>query len=76
PSLSGIEVAREISAINPAIPLVLVSGYLSPADHAAVLTAGIREVVDKPTMLRVLGEVLTKLFKEEDQDHAGQAKGS
>ena len=62
PSKSGIEVAQDVSAINPDIPIVLVSGYLPPADHAAALASGVKEIVDKPTMLRVLGGVLRKLL--------------
>jgi len=62
PSKSGVELAREVSAINPEIPIVLVSGYLPPADHAAALASGVKEIVGKPTMLRVLGGVLAKLL--------------
>ncbi|MGA6828819.1 PAS domain S-box protein [Nitrospira sp. NS4] len=61
PGLSGLEVARELADIRGTLPVVLVSGYLTPTDQDAALAANIREIVYKPTLLQELGPVLTRL---------------
>ena len=68
PSKSGIEVGQDVSAINPDIPIVLVSAYLSPAGHTAALASGIKEIVDKPTMLQKLGGALARLLNGQNHD--------
>ncbi|MEC4889916.1 MAG: ATP-binding protein [Nitrospira sp.] len=62
PELSGLDVAREVMKICATLPVVLVSGYLTPAEQASVLAAGVKETIPKPTMLQELGAVLTRLL--------------
>ena len=62
PGLSGLEVARAVSCIRADLPVVLVSGYLSPTADAAILAAGIKAIVYKPDMMQQLGSVVTRLL--------------
>ncbi|MDH4186720.1 MAG: PAS domain S-box protein, partial [Nitrospira sp.] len=62
PEMSGLEIAQAVAAIRADLPVVLVSGYLSPEAQAAALAAEIKGIVYKPTMLQQLGDVVAKLF--------------
>jgi len=62
PELSGLDVARELAHIRRTLPVVLVSGYLTPMDQNAALAANIKEIIYKPTLLQELGAVLDRLL--------------
>ena len=62
PGMSGLEVASALAQLRADLPVVLVSGYLSPAAQAATLAAGIREIVYKPTVLQQLEGVIARLL--------------
>lgn len=66
PGLSGHELAREVLKIRPALPVVMTSGYVRPADRELALKTGVRELVLKPDTAEALGEVLHRLLEEED----------
>jgi PAS domain S-box-containing protein len=48
PEMTGSELAREIRKIRPDIPIVLMSGYVTPALIARARELGIAEVLPKP----------------------------
>ena len=48
PEMTGSELAREIRKIRPDIPIVLMSGYVTPALTARAQELGIAEVLPKP----------------------------
>jgi signal transduction histidine kinase/ActR/RegA family two-component response regulator len=47
PGMSGLEVAKAVLAINPALPVAVASGYITDELQADALAAGVREVVFK-----------------------------
>ena len=51
PEMTGSEMAREIRRIRPDIPIVLMSGYVSPALTARALDVDALEVLAKPLLL-------------------------
>lgn len=53
--LSGLEVARAVVQIRADLPVLLVSGYLSPTAEVAARAVGIKAIVEKPSMLQQLG---------------------
>jgi CheY-like chemotaxis protein len=57
PGLSGLDLARQISAVRPDLPIILASGY-APLSDAELLAAGIRGRLPKPFNLRQLSEAL------------------
>jgi PAS domain S-box-containing protein len=61
PTMSGLEVASALARLRADLPVAVVSGYLSPAAQAAILAAGIKEIVYKPTLLQQLGDVIARL---------------
>ena len=62
PGMSGLEVARALTHIRADLPVVLVSGYLSPETHRTALDAEIKEIVYKPNMLQELEEVVARVI--------------
>lgn len=62
PGLSGIELARQARALRPAMPIVLVSGFLGGRIAAQAREAGITEVLKKPLSTRELAVVLARLL--------------
>lgn len=62
PGMSGIELAREIFAIRPDIPVVMTSGYILPADEAEARKIGIREMILKPDTIEELAKALHRVF--------------
>ena len=65
PGLSGIDLAKQVLAARPEIPVVMTSGYVRAEDRALALAAGVRELVMKPNTVDALGQVLHRLLREE-----------
>ncbi|KQT85840.1 response regulator [Aurantimonas sp. Leaf443] len=62
PGLTGIEIAYEIAAVWPDLPILLMTGYAEQKEAAADLAAVIEGVLEKPfpiaTVRREVGRVL------------------
>lgn len=60
PGMTGAELAREVLARRPGLPVVLASGYAGALGPDALGAAGVREVVPKPFDLETLASVLAR----------------
>jgi CheY-like chemotaxis protein len=58
PGLTGSELASEIRKLSPAVPIVLMSGYVTPALAARAREAGVVDVLAKPLVSRDLARAL------------------
>jgi PAS domain S-box-containing protein len=58
PDMTGSELAREIRRIRPDIPIVLISGYVTPALIERARDLGVAEVLLKPLVARDLARSL------------------
>ena len=63
PALTGSELAREIRKLHPDIPIVLMSGYVSPALSARAQEAGVVEVLAKPLVSRDIARSLAGVLR-------------
>jgi CheY-like chemotaxis protein len=63
PDLSGSELAREIRKIRTDIPIVLVSGFISPALAARAQDAGVSEVLAKPLLAHEVARSLANALR-------------
>ena len=54
PKKTGDQVFREMRTVNPAVKVVLASGYLDPKIKTDMTSAGIKYFVDKPYVLNDL----------------------
>jgi PAS domain S-box-containing protein len=61
PGMSGIDVAREIRALRPDLPVALASGYISDDIRTDAIDAGVREIIFKPDMVEEFCEMVQRL---------------
>jgi CheY-like chemotaxis protein len=73
PGMSGSELIRKMRAIRPAIPILLVSGYLSAAVVRSAREAGASEVLKKPLAASQLAAALDRILHAAKLPHASEA---
>ena len=61
PKVRGMDVLLKMKSENPAVRVVVASGYLDPKLKTEMHHAGVRDFVDKPYMLQELLETLRNL---------------
>ena len=62
PQLLGVDLAREIHSLRPALPIVLLTGFIENLPAEAIRAAGVRRVLKKPVTLRELGVALREVL--------------
>ena len=63
PDGSGLDLARELHRLRPALPVLLVSGYISDELHAQAVHAGVRQLIYKPNTVDELCEAVQRLTR-------------
>jgi DNA-binding response OmpR family regulator len=48
PKLGGWEVFQKLRSMNPAVKVILASGYLDPQSKSEILKAGAKDFIQKP----------------------------
>ena len=66
PGMTGIELARELAAIAPALPVVVSSGYVSEALQASAHEAGVRALLEKEDLIERLVATILRLLRGQD----------
>jgi PAS domain S-box-containing protein len=64
PDMTGTDLARKIRAIRPEIPIVLMSGYVTPLITTRARDAGVAEVLAKPLVARDIARSLAAALRE------------
>ena len=64
PEMTGSELAREIRRIRPDIPIVLMSGYVTPALIDRAREIGIKDVLAKPLAARDIARSLADVLHD------------
>ena len=65
PELSGVELARQLLAIRPDLPVIVISGYVSDELRLAARAVGVREVIQKQYTLEELGPAIQRALGAE-----------
>ncbi|HSN33747.1 MAG TPA: ATP-binding protein, partial [Ideonella sp.] len=73
PGLTGSELARQIRALRADIPIVLMTGYVTPALQARAHGAGVHAVLAKPLSRRELARSLHALLRRVPAEEAAAA---
>ncbi|MEA2060049.1 MAG: response regulator [Thermodesulfobacteriota bacterium] len=68
PDKTGFDLAMEMLALKPDIPIILCSGYTGTINAEKVKKAGIKEFVMKPVSLDVLSDLIQKNLRENHKD--------
>ena len=58
PEMSGLEAARQMHAIRPGLPIILMSGFSLPVPPEALGEVGICKMLEKPVSILDLAETL------------------
>ncbi len=64
PRLPGLDLARAVHDARPALPIVLLTGYIDELPQEMLRAAGVLRLVRKPVDLRALGETLRAVLRE------------
>jgi PAS domain S-box-containing protein len=64
PGMSGFELATQLHALRPDIPILMTSGYVRPEDREAAQQRGIRDFILKPNTVDDIGRSLDNTFRE------------
>ena len=61
PGMTGIEVLRAIRAVDPALPVILVTGHATAGEIEQARRLGVTEVVEKPYILNEFAAALSRI---------------
>ncbi len=64
PKLTGLELARRVSAIRPGFPIILATGFSDTVNEQIAVKSGIREFLFKPTSPRVIADHVRRILDE------------
>ncbi|HWA26918.1 MAG TPA: PAS domain S-box protein [Lacunisphaera sp.] len=62
PDLPGDQLAAQLLALRPNVPIILLTGYLEPGRQSALQRAGIRLILGKPPEIELLATGLARLL--------------
>jgi PAS domain S-box-containing protein len=62
PNMTGTELAREILALRPLLPIILITGYHEQIDRSKALRIGIREFINKPLRRNILAHSIREIL--------------
>jgi CheY-like chemotaxis protein len=70
PSMTGSELAHEMLARRPDLPIILLSGYSESIDKEKALRIGIREFLYKPVKKETLSAVIREVLAGGKNSHS------
>jgi PAS domain S-box-containing protein len=62
PEMNGLDLAKRVRAIQPAIPILLLTGYVEELPQDVLATAGIHRVLQKPVSNAELADICAALL--------------
>ena len=65
PQLSGFDLATELLALRPNLPIIMTSGFVRPEDQERALRIGLRDIILKPDTIQQLGRILDHILLHE-----------
>jgi CheY-like chemotaxis protein len=60
PRMSGLEVSKRVKALDPGLPVILLSGWAMQQDDAAAKEAGLDYILAKPCLIENLLETVRR----------------
>ncbi len=66
PTLSGIDVAREVARIQADLPVLLISGYITDDLREEARQIGVRHIIDKPNTVNALCEAIGQVLQSHE----------
>jgi CheY-like chemotaxis protein len=76
PEMNGLEVARQIRALHPEVPVILASGFMTNINRKSIAAAGICELLEKPVSFPALAAAVHRaLTKAKELPVAAEDRG-
>jgi DNA-binding NtrC family response regulator len=63
PEINGLEVARQVRACRPDLPVILLTGLSSTLTRENLLETGVCELLEKPVQMAALADALQRALK-------------
>jgi CheY-like chemotaxis protein len=67
PQMTGLELAKELLALRPELPIILVTGFSQLVTPEKAKAAGVREFIMKPLSISELTNAISKSLGKEPQ---------
>ncbi len=67
PGLDGVTLARSVRSVRPDLPVLIMTGYLRPADLAPMRESGVRHHLPKPFSVQHLAAALAEALSSPDR---------
>ena len=64
PAMNGFDLAAEIRALRPSLPVVVISGYLRPEDEERAASLGVRALIPKANVVEEMAASLDRIFQQ------------
>ncbi len=61
PGLDGAMLAREVHALRPELPVIIITGFMRPHEVELARQAGVRDFLTKPFSMEALNELLQRV---------------
>jgi len=68
PEFSGLDVARELAQLNPGLPVVISSGYITEELRDDAKLAGVRSLLEKQNTFQELSGLVGRILSEDDKN--------
>jgi len=65
PKKGGEQVFQEMKLINPAVKVLMASGYLDPKTKVNLMLAGVKHLVDKPYVLTEVLDIVEDMLSND-----------
>jgi PAS domain S-box-containing protein len=72
PSMDGTKFAGQLLRLQPNLPIILTTGFSSALASEKIKELGIRELLDKPSNTRTLGEAVRRVLNQAAAEAAGK----
>ena len=66
PEFSGLDVARELAHLNPRLPVVISSGYITEELRDDAKQAGVRSLLEKQNTFQELSGLVGRILSQDD----------
>jgi PAS domain S-box-containing protein len=70
PEFSGLDVATEVAQIQPRLPVVISSGYITEELRDQARQAGVRSLIEKENTFQDLSELVGRILSQDTADQA------
>jgi DNA-binding NtrC family response regulator len=61
PNLNGVGVLRQIRSVDPALPVIIMTGLATAGELAEIQRLGVTEIIEKPELLKRFDEALARI---------------